>query len=98
MLAVEYLHERNLIYRDTKPENIIVSDNGYIKLIDFGTAKIISDSTSTVIGTSHYMAPEVILGEGYSLQVDYWSIAVCMFKFICGLAPFDESAEDPMEV
>lgn len=44
------------------------------------------------------MAPEVILGEGYSFQVDYWSIAVCMFKFICGLASFGESAEDPMEV
>lgn len=98
MLAVEYLHERKIIYRDIKPENIIVCDNGYIKLIDFGTAKIISDSTSTVIGTPHYMAPEVILGEGYSVQVDYWSIAVCMFEFICGLAPFGESAEDPMEV
>lgn len=74
MLAVEYLHERKFIYRDIKPENIMVIENGYCKLIDFGTAKQILDRTSTIIGTPHYMAPEVILGEGYSFAVDYWSI------------------------
>ncbi len=69
-----------------------------MKLIDFGTAKLIKDRTSTSIGTPHYMAPEVILGEGYSFQVDYWSIAICMFEFVCGAVPFGESADDPMQV
>ena len=99
LLAIEYLHERKFIYRDLKPENVMVLyGNGYIKLIDFGTAKQISDRTSTIIGTPHYMAPEVILGGGYSFQVDIWSIAICMYEFMCGGVPFGESAEDPMEV
>ena len=98
MLAVEYLHERKFIFRDIKPENIMVLENGYIKLIDFGTAKKINDKTSTIIGTPHYMAPEVIMGEGYSFQVDFWSIACCMYEFMCGTLPFGESAEEPMEI
>ena len=98
MLAVEYLHERKFIYRDIKPENVMVLENGYIKLIDFGTAKAIKDKTSTIIGTPHYMAPEVILGDGYSFQVDFWSIGVCMYEFMCGAVPFGETAEEPMDV
>ena len=72
MLAVEYLHERKFIFRDIKPENVMVLENGYIKLIDFGTAKAINDKTSTIIETPHYMATEVILDNGYSFQVDFW--------------------------
>ena len=98
MLAINYLHDRKFIYRDIKPENIIIIRSGYPKLIDFGTAKEIVDRTSTIIGTPHYMAPEVILGEGYSFQVDYWSIAICAFEFICGVVPFGETCEDPMDI
>ena len=98
LISINYLHERKVIYRDLKPENIIVIENGYIKLIDFGTAKKIEDRTSTIIGTPHYMAPEVILGEGYSFQIDFWSIAICIYEFICGEVPFGETADDPMKV
>ena len=98
MLAVQYLHERKFIYRDIKPENIMVLGNGFIKLIDFGTANIIKDKTKTIIGTPHYMAPEVILGEGYSFKVDFWSIAVCMYEFMCGGVPFGENHEEAMDV
>ena len=98
MLAIDYLHERKFIFRDIKPENVIVIQNGYIKLIDFGTAKEIVDRTNTIIGTPHYMAPEVILGEGYSFQVDIWSIAICMYEFMCGGVPFGENADEPMDV
>jgi cGMP-dependent protein kinase len=69
-----------------------------MKIIDFGTAKEIIDRTTTIIGTPHYMAPELILGEGYTFSVDFWSISVCMHEFVCGAVPFGESAEDPMEV
>ncbi len=98
MVAVQYLHERKIIYRDIKPENIIIEKNGYLKLIDFGTAKEIEDRTKTIIGTPHYMAPEIFTGEGYSFQVDFWSISICMYEFICGEVPFGERDEDPMEI
>ena len=98
MLAVQYLHERKFIYRDIKPENIMVLENGFIKLIDFGTAKAIKNKTETIIGTPHYMAPEIILGEGYSFKVDFWSIGICMYEFMCGGVPFGENHEEPMDV
>ena len=99
-VAINYLHERKIIYRDIKPENIIVTSKGYLKLVDFGTAKEIKEKerTSTIIGTPHYMAPEIILGRGYSFQVDYWSISICMYEFICGGVPFGESLEDPIDI
>ena len=98
MLAVRYLHQRKFVYRDIKPENIMVLENGYIKIIDFGTAKLIEDKTKTTLGTPHYMAPEMIMGNGYSFEVDYWAIAVCMYEFICGEVPFGENSEDTMEI
>ena len=76
----------------------MVLGNGFIKLIDFGTAKAIVDKTKTLIGTPHYMAPEVILGKGYSFKVDFWSIAVCMYEFVCGGVPFGENKEEAMDV
>ena len=97
-IAINYLHERKIIYRDIKPENILVTSNGYLKFVDFGTAKEINERTSTIIGTPHYMAPEIILGKGYSFQVDYWSIAICMYEFICGAVPFGESLDDPLDI
>ena len=98
MIAINYLHERKIIYRDIKPENIMVVKNGYLKLIDFGTAKEIEDRTKTIIGTPHYMAPEVILGKEYSFPIDFWSISICMYEFICGEVPFGEREDDPMEI
>jgi cGMP-dependent protein kinase len=98
IMAIHYLHERKIIYRDIKPENIIIKENGYLKLIDFGTAKEIEDRTKTIIGTPHYMAPEIIMGGGYSFQVDYWSISICMYEFMCGGVPFADREEDPMEI
>ena len=97
-LAIDYLHKHKIIYRDIKPENVMVNEKGYIKIIDFGTVKEIKDRTSTIIGTSHYMAPEITKGEGYSFEVDIWSIAICMYEFYCGKLPFGEEYDDPMDI
>lgn len=57
-----------------------------------------SSKTFTIVGTPHYCAPEMILMKGYSYAVDYWSLGVCMFEFLCGYVPFGEDSEDPMDV
>ena len=98
LLALNYLHKKKIIYRDLKPENIMVNDMGYIKIIDFGTVKEIKERTTTIIGTPHYMAPEIVKGTGYTFQIDIWSIAVCMYEFFCGKLPFGEEYDDPMDV
>ncbi|CAD8190052.1 unnamed protein product [Paramecium octaurelia] len=103
LLQMEYLHtQHNIVYRDIKPENIMVDDKGFLKLIDMGTAKSFknqqSSKTFTIIGTPHYMAPEVISGKGYGYFADLWSVGVCVYEFICGGLPFGEEAEDPFEI
>eukprot|EP01066_Platyproteum_vivax_P015984 Platyproteum_vivax@DN6982_c0_g1_i1.p1 len=98
VLAIEYLHERNIIFRDLKPENILLDNQGYIKLIDFGCAKKLVGRSYTLVGTPHYMAPEVILGKGYTLSADVWAFGVCLFEFMCGPLPFGNDCEDQLEV
>ena len=101
ILAVEYLHYHKIVYRDLKPENVMINHQGYVKMIDMGTAKNINykpAKTYTVIGTPHYMAPEVLLNKGYSFDVDIWSIGIILFEFMCGLVPFGETCEDPFEI
>ena len=72
-----------------------------MKLIDMGTAKYLKGKggrTFTIIGTPHYMAPEIITGKGYTYSVDLWSIGICLYEFMCGGVPFAEDAEDPYEI
>jgi len=104
ILAIEYLHAKSIVYRDLKPENIMIDHTGYLKMIDMGTAKYLTSTktpgkrTFTIIGTPHYMAPEVLSGKGYGLAVDLWSIGVCLYEFMCGMVPFGEEAEDPYDI
>jgi cGMP-dependent protein kinase len=93
-----HLHERDIVYRDLKPENIMVDEQGYLKLIDFGTAKFVNGRTFTIVGTPHYMAPEVIVGKGYGLNVDLWSLGVILYEFLCGGVPFGEEEDDPYAI
>ena len=94
LVVADYLHKLKIIHRDIKPENIMIDDKGYMKFIDFGAAKEIKDRTNTIIGTTQYMAPELLEGSSYSFEVDMWSIAVCMFELMCGYAPFGDGYED----
>ena len=98
MIILEHLHERDIIYRDLKPENIMIDEDGYPKLIDFGTAKIVTSRTYTIIGTPHYMAPEVVCGKGYNVSVDYWSMGIILYELMCGKVPFGDEEEDPYRI
>ena len=98
ILCLEYMHSKNIIYRDLKPENIMVDRDGIMYLIDLGTAEILQGRAFTMIGTPHYMAPEVYTGKGYSFLEDLWSLDVCMFEFINGGLPFGEDYDDPFEI
>ena len=98
LLALDHLYEKKIVHRDLKPENTMVDSEGYLKVIDFGTAKFISERTYTVIGTPHYMAPEILMGRGYSMAVDIWSLGIMLFEFLAGGVPFGEEQTDSYQV
>ena len=98
LLILEYLQKRYIAHRDIKPSNIMVDSNGYLKMIDFGTAKVLTDYTSTVIGTPYYIAPEVLQGKGYSLSCDFWSVGVCMYEIFYGIYPFGNYANEIVDI
>lgn len=95
--AFEYLHTRGIVYRDLKPENLMLSSHGYVKLVDFGFAKFIgySSKTWTFCGTPEYVAPEVILNKGHDRAVDYWALGILIHELLTGTPPF--TANDPMK-
>lgn len=80
----------------------MVGAQGYIKIIDLGGAKILNESnfhkTFSIIGTPHYMAPEIIKGGGYGSMVDVWALGICCYEFICGSLPYGEDEEDPYKL
>jgi len=89
LYAFEHLHEKKIVYRDLKPENLLLTDTGYCKLTDMGLAKIVVGKTNTTCGTPDYFAPEVIAGAGHSHAVDWWTLGILIFELIAGHPPFE---------
>ena len=96
-LGFQHMHSKNIIYRDLKPENLLLDNEGWLKIADFGLAKDVKDGlTYTLCGTPDYLAPEIILSKGHSKPCDYWALGILVYELCVGEVPF--YSDDPMEV
>lgn len=90
ILAVQYLHEKNILYRDLKPENIVIDEQGHLKITDFGLSQLNFkwNSVSTEFcGSPEYMAPEMIMQMGHGREIDYYALGVLMYEMLVGIPP-----------
>ena len=89
---MQYLHQLNVVYRDLKPENLLLDTEGHLHLTDFGLSKVLDDPNEvmhTFCGTPYYLAPEMLIGKkGYNRMVDWWSLGILIFEMITGQPPF----------
>ncbi|CAK9076176.1 unnamed protein product [Durusdinium trenchii] len=96
VFAFEHLHARRIIYRDLKPENLLLTEIGHIKLTDMGLAKFVIGKTFTSCGTPDYFAPELIASTGHTNAVDWWTLGILIFELMNGHPPFESAY--PMQI
>jgi len=94
--AFEHLHTKKIVFRDLKPENLLLNDHGHVKLTDMGLAKVIVGKTFTTCGTPDYFAPELIASKGHTQAVDWWTLGVLTFELLSGHPPFESAT--PMQI
>jgi len=94
-LAIKHIHDKKILHRDLKSQNIFLTKNGLIKLGDFGIAKCLNftlEKARTVVGTPYYLSPEIVENKPYSFKSDIWSLGVLLYEMVCLKMPFDASS------
>jgi len=96
--GLEHIHNLNIIYRDLKPENLLLDADGHIRITDFGLSKenVVDDSVRSFCGTPEYLAPEVLKRQQYGKAVDWWSLGTLLYEMISGLPPFYDRNRERM--
>jgi len=99
VLAIEELHKYDVIYRDLKPENVLIDSKGYIRITDFGLSKEnvkTNKNAKSVCGTPEYLAPEILFGMGHGKPVDWWTLGAIMYEMLTGNPPFYTNNRDEL--
>lgn len=97
--VLEYVHSLDVVYRDLKPENLLLDEKGFLKVCDFGFAKVVTDRTYTLCGTPEYLAPELVQGRGHGKGVDWWALGVLIYEMLSGYSPFaDHEANEQVTI
>ena len=99
LCGLEFLHERNIVYRDIKLDNIVLDADGHARIVDMGLCRMnVSDQNrcATFCGTPDYLAPEIVRGKRYDQAVDWWSFGILLYEMMIGRSPFSGSDEDEL--
>jgi len=86
--TLDYIHRKQFVYRDLKPENVLIDEDGYPIICDFGFAKFVTDKTYTLCGTPNYLSPEIIMNSGHNASTDHWALGILIYEMVAGENPF----------